>query len=82
MGTVGRGFIGLWLLAVASLELAGGQLGRRLAWTGIVAGAGYVLLTVSFLLVGPEHLMTALGGLVAVVAYRYLVGSPDKEQLC
>lgn len=84
-GTIGSGVLGVWLLGAGSLDLNGSVLGRRLTFTGVAAGAGYVLLTVGFLLYSPEHPVTAVGGIVAVVAYtvwaallsrRFLLGRP------
>lgn len=85
VGTIGSGVLGVWLLGAGLLDLDGRVLGRRHTFMGVAAGVGYVLLTVGFLLLGAEHPVTAIGGLVAVVAYtvwaawlgrRFLSGAP------
>lgn len=61
--------VGAWLLLNSCLALASRTLPSGLAWMGVVAGMGYVLVIVGFLLGGQRHPLTAGGGLTAVIGY-------------
>lgn len=63
------GAIGLWLVAIGALSLAGGTFPGGLGWSGIVAGGGYILLAVGFWLGGQQHPLFWGGSLAAVVGY-------------
>ena len=63
------GAIGVWLVLVAALSLTGGILSRGLAWSGIVAGGGYILLVFGFWLGGQQHPLFWTGSLAAVAGY-------------
>jgi hypothetical protein len=66
--TAGGG-IGIWLLLAGYLSLASGALPGGLAWLGLAAGGGYVLLVVGFWLGGQRHPLFMAGSLVALVGY-------------
>jgi hypothetical protein len=66
--TAGGG-IGIWLALVGYLALASGALPGGLAWLGLVAGGGYILLVVGFWLGGQRHPLFIAGSLVALVGY-------------
>lgn len=68
-GTVGSGILGIWLLGVNIMSLPGRVFGWRLVGLGLMAGVGYVVLTMGGLLYGSQNPLAAGGGLVAVVAY-------------
>ena len=63
------GAIGVWLIVVGALSLAGGTLPSGLAWSGIVAGGGYVFLVIGFWLGGQQHPLFWGGSLAAVIGY-------------
>lgn len=63
------GVVGVWLLLNSSLALASGTLPSGLAWVGMVAGVGYILVILGFILGGQQHPLTAVGGLTAVIGY-------------
>ena len=46
------GAIGIWLIVVCAVAAVGGQLPQVLAWTGILAGLGYVMTGLGFCEVG------------------------------
>ena len=66
---VAFGVIGVWLVLNSYLGRRSGTLPSGLIWIGIVAGAGYVLAIVGFLLGGQQHPLAAVGGLTAVICY-------------
>lgn len=63
------GVFGASLVTFNWLANSSGSLPRGLSWTGIVAGLGYVLVTAGFILGGPNHLLTYIGGALSVIAY-------------
>lgn len=63
------GVVGVWLLLNSYLALANRTLPSGLAWVGMVAGVGYILVILGFLLGGQQHPLTAVGGLTAVISY-------------
>lgn len=66
---VAYGLFGASLMVYSYLALAHEVLSRRLAVLGIIAGAGYVMVIIGFILGGQEHPLTAIGGLTTVVCY-------------
>ena len=66
--TAGGG-IGIWLVLVGYLALASGVLPGGLAWLGLAAGGGYILLVVGFWLGGQRHPLFIAGSLAAMVGY-------------
>ena len=67
--TVMFGVFGSSLLTLNWLANSNRTLPRALAWTGIAAGLGYVLVTAGFLLGGPYNMLTYIGGAFSVIAY-------------
>jgi hypothetical protein len=63
------GAIGVWLVLVGYLALSSGLLPQGLAWVGALAGAGYMVTVVGFLLGGQEHAVFYVGGLVLAISY-------------
>jgi hypothetical protein len=63
------GVFGISLVMYGYLALADKMLPHRLAWLGIVAGTGYVLVTTGFILGGPNHPLTYVGGLASIIGY-------------
>lgn len=63
------GVYGASLVTFNWLAKSSGSLPRGLSWTGIAAGLGYVLVTAGFILGGPNHLLTYIGGALSVIAY-------------
>jgi hypothetical protein len=63
------GAIGTWLVAMNILALAGGTFPGGLAWSGIAAGSGYILLVIGFWLGGQGHPLFWGGSLAALVGY-------------
>jgi hypothetical protein len=67
--TPGGAAIGMWLIAVSLLALAGGYLPQGLVWIGIAAGVGYVATVVGFLMGGQKHPLFYAGGVVMAIGY-------------
>ncbi|MBI3165892.1 MAG: hypothetical protein HYZ24_14510 [Chloroflexi bacterium] len=67
--TISFGIFGASLIAFGFLAVVNQTLPRGLAWLGIAAGIGYVLVITGFILGGENHPLTYLGGAVAVIAY-------------
>ena len=65
--TIGNGLIGVWLLMTAALVLAASAVPAPLGWLGIAGGAGLVVASVGFPLLGREHPVIAVGGVVALI---------------
>jgi len=63
------GVYGVSLLTFGWLAASSGIFPRGLAWTGIVAGLGYVLVTTGFILGEQNHPLTYIGGAISVIAY-------------
>ncbi len=63
------GVFGASLVVYGYLVIANKTLPRGLGWWGIVAGAGYILVTTGFILGGPNSNLTYIGGLTSVIAY-------------
>ena len=60
---------GISLLIFGYLALTDKTLPRGLAWLGIVAGIGYILVTSGFILGGENHPLTYVGGLASILTY-------------
>ena len=67
--TIAFGIFGASLIAFGYLAVVNETLSRGLAWLGIAAGIGYVLVITGFILGGENHPLTYLGGAVSVIAY-------------
>lgn len=65
--TVGNGLIGVWLLLTSALLIAGGFLPHTLAWLGMAGGAGLAVAALGFPLLGREHPVIAVAGLLALI---------------
>lgn len=65
--TVGNGLIGVWLLVTAALLLAAVPLPTPLGWLGIAGGAGLAIAAIGFPVLGRNHPVIALAGLVALI---------------
>jgi hypothetical protein len=65
--TVGNGLIGVWLLVTAALLLAATPLPTPLGWLGMAGGAGLAIAAIGFPLIGRDHPVIALAGLVALI---------------
>jgi hypothetical protein len=63
------GAIGAWLALTGALALVYGLLPVGLAWAGVAAGAGYLLLVAGFWLGGQGHPLFWGGSLVALSGY-------------
>lgn len=63
------GVFGLSLVLYGCLALTDKLLPRGLAWFGIVAGIGYILVITGFILGGENHPLTYIGGLAAIIGY-------------
>ncbi len=61
--------IGIWLLGISYLALAGELWPRGLAWASLLAGAGYVLTVVGFLIGGQQNPLYYLGSLVLLISF-------------
>ncbi|UCC64606.1 MAG: hypothetical protein JSV36_06040 [Anaerolineae bacterium] len=68
-GLAAGGVIGAWLVVINGLGLASGAFPNGLAWSGIVAGGGYVLLVIGFWLGGQQHPLFWGGSLATVIGY-------------
>jgi hypothetical protein len=64
---VGNGLIGVWLLLTAALLAAVAAVPSALGWLGIAGGAGLALTSLGFPLLGREHPVIAVAGLVALI---------------
>jgi hypothetical protein len=67
--TLSYGIFGLSLVMYGYFALTDNMLPRGLAWLGIVAGIGYVLVITGFILGGENHPLTYVGGLASMVGY-------------
>jgi hypothetical protein len=67
--TMSYGFFGVSLIMLSYLALGDKMLPRRLAWFGIIAGMGYALVITGFILGGPNHPLTYIGGLASIIGY-------------
>ena len=67
--TISYGIFGVSLVIYGCLALADKMLPRGLAWFGIVAGIGYVLVITGFIVGGPNHPLTYVGGLSSIIGY-------------
>jgi hypothetical protein len=65
--TVGNGLIGVWLLATAALMLSASAVPSALGWLGMAGGGGLALASLGFPLLGREHPIIAVAGLVALI---------------
>lgn len=66
---VAFGLFGASLMAYGYLAFAHEVFSRGLAVLGIIAGVGYAMVIIGFILGGQEHPLTAIGGLAAGVCY-------------
>jgi hypothetical protein len=57
----------VWLLATATLMLVASAVPSPLGWLGIAGGAGLALASLGFPLLGREHPLIAIAGLVALI---------------
>lgn len=67
--TYAFGVFGASLMIYGFLVLVNATLPRALGWWGMAAGLGYVLVVTGFIVSGPNHPLTYIGGLVSVIAY-------------
>ena len=67
--TMAFGVFGIALALFNYLAYSNKSFSLKFAIWGIVAGVGYVLVALGFLLGGQDHPLTYVGGLAAVVAY-------------
>jgi Domain of unknown function (DUF4386) len=67
--TLSYGIFGISLVMYSYLALRDKMLPRGLAWFGIVAGIGYVLVITGFIVGGPDHPLTYVGGLASIIGY-------------
>lgn len=67
--TLFYGVFGLSLAMYSYLALTDKVLPRGLAWFGIVAGIGYILVNTGFILGGENHPLTYIGGLASIIGY-------------
>ncbi|HSO29562.1 MAG TPA: hypothetical protein VLS28_06645 [Candidatus Sulfomarinibacteraceae bacterium] len=65
--TAGNGLIGAWLLVTAALLASASALPLALGWFGIAGGAGLALASLGFPLLGREHPIIAVAGLIALI---------------
>lgn len=65
--TVGNGLIGIWLLVTAALLLAAASLPTPVGWLGMAGGAGLAIAALAFPVLGREHPLIAVAGLVALI---------------
>jgi hypothetical protein len=83
-----NGAIGIWLLLTSSLALRGKVFPLRLIWAGLIAGVGFLLIGVGYL-VGGQQSPVLVVGFVAALSYplyqillgRWLLhrGAPRKD---
>jgi hypothetical protein len=69
LGHIALGGVGVWLLLNGYLTSTGRALPRELGWLSIAAGAGFVLVTLGFLVSNPLPAWAAAAGIVMVVTY-------------
>ncbi len=67
--TVAFGVFGIALVLFNYLVYSSTSFSPKFAIWGIVAGAGYAVVALGFLLGGQDHPLTYVGGLAAIVAY-------------
>jgi len=67
--TVAFGVFGIALVLFNYLVYSNKSFSPKFAIWGIVAGAGYAVVALGFLLGGQDHPLTYVGGLAAIVAY-------------
>lgn len=67
--TVMFGMFGASLVTFGWLAYSNRTMPRGLAWTGLAAGIGCVLVNIGFILGGENHPLTYIGGALAVIAY-------------
>jgi hypothetical protein len=63
------GVFGAALMLYGYLILVHKTLPRGPGWSGIAAGIGYVVVDMGFILSGPNHPLTYIGGIISVLAY-------------
>jgi hypothetical protein len=63
------GAIGVRLILVCALAAYGGQMPQLLAWTGILAGAGFILTIIGFLQSGQQNVLFYIGALALGISY-------------
>lgn len=67
--TLSYGVFGLSLVIFSYLALTDKLLPRGLAWFGILAGIGYIVVNAGFILGGENHPLTYVGGLASIIGY-------------
>jgi hypothetical protein len=67
--TIGFGIFGVSLMLYGYLSYTQGTFTRNIAVWGILAGLGYFLVIVGFLLGQQNHPLTYIGGLMSVIAF-------------
>jgi hypothetical protein len=73
--SISFGVFGISLVMYGYLANADKTLPRRLAWLGILAGIGYILVTAGFTLGGPNHPLGYVGALASIIGYpAWLIG--------
>ena len=66
--TAGGG-LGVWLVLVNMLSRQGSILPPLLTGSGLIAGAGYIVLVIGFWIGGQENVLFIVGSLAVVIAY-------------
>lgn len=66
---VAFGIFGASLMVYCYLDRANKSLSRTLAWLGMIAGAGYAVIIVGYILGGQDSPLVSIGGLTAVIFY-------------
>lgn len=61
--------IGLWLIAVCLIASIQNLIPSLLGWIGIIAGFGYILTVVGFLIGGYKNWLFHLGGFILGISY-------------
>ena len=67
--TIAFGVFGISLAVFIYLAYSNKSFSAQLAIWGLVAGAGYAIVTLGFLIGGQEHPLTYVGALAAIVGY-------------
>jgi hypothetical protein len=65
--SVGNGLIGVWLLLTSALLVVASAVPGGLGWLGIAGGAGLAVTALAFPLLGGDHPVIGVGGVVALV---------------
>lgn len=65
----GGAAVGIWLIVTGALSLTSGLMPLVLAWFGIAAGLGYIVMVIGFLRGGQSSLLFSLGALLLGIAF-------------